>query len=785
MLMTSRRLDVLESLNSQPNISIETLKEDEAWSLFKKMAGLVEGSDFQSIAVEVSKRCVGLPIAIATISKALKPKKNLFEWKDALRQLSQPSKRNFKGMPKDAYSAIELSYTFLDAEELRPIFLLCSVMAHDADPEDLLRYAIGLGFIDDLNTIEASRDRALALVNNLKASCLLIEGSRSNHFDMHDVVRDVAQSIASRDLHWLTSFKERTYEKKMKESQLISLQNTEVSELLNHELDCPKLNYFSIGLEGSSLKIPNNFFTEMQRLKVLEFNRINLTSLPSSIGFLKSLCTLCLRNCGLEDIAILGELENLEILDLRRSTVKMLPYELGQLIRLKLLDLSDCDDLEVITPNVLSKLSRLEELYLYGSFDKWVVEGIENPRSNGSLVELQHLSRLTTLEVHIPDVEAIPKVNMFFERMERYKISIGDEKWGSYDDRGMGTSRMLKLRMNTSIHLVDGIKLLLEKTQSLCLDEMEDVEEMQMLDHPNVESFGQSIFIKVKNCNMMKNLFSFSVVKRLHQLEELEVSNCKNITNLIVEKEEVDENDVLEFNKLRILKLNELNRFSGSWYSANTLQPFTCLFDRKVNFPVLEELDIQHMDNLERLWADQLVEHSFFKLTSIGLGGCPKLMNVFPLSMLTRLQRLDSLSIWRCESVEEVIYEEGGSSRSSNSGMPSLSPQFIQLDVEFSNLTTFSLWNLPNLKSIHHNKMLTISWPSLKQMTVMECHAVEILFANSQETSSQQPLFWVNKELHKLYCSPHQDELFYCWNSRGNAPILGKWSSPKRYCLNV
>ncbi|KAL4377128.1 hypothetical protein GQ457_02G040080 [Hibiscus cannabinus] len=170
ILTTSRRLDVLESLNSQPNISIETLKEDEAWNLFKKMAGLVEESDFQSTAVEVAKRCAGLPIAIATIAKALKPKKNLFEWKNALGQLSQPSERNFKGIPKDAYSAIELSYAFLDAEELRPIFLLCSVMGHDADPEDLLRYAIGLGFIHGLNTIEASRDRVLTLLSDLKAS---------------------------------------------------------------------------------------------------------------------------------------------------------------------------------------------------------------------------------------------------------------------------------------------------------------------------------------------------------------------------------------------------------------------------------------------------------------------------------------------------------------------------------------------------------------------------------------------------------------------------------------
>ncbi|KAK9016282.1 hypothetical protein V6N11_078784 [Hibiscus sabdariffa] len=125
ILVTSRRLDVLKSLNSQPNISVETLKDDESWILFKKMAGhIVERADLQSTAVEVAKRCAGLPITIATFAKALKPKQNLFEWRDALRQLSKPSARNFEVIPKDTYSAIELSYKFLDAKELGPFFTL-------------------------------------------------------------------------------------------------------------------------------------------------------------------------------------------------------------------------------------------------------------------------------------------------------------------------------------------------------------------------------------------------------------------------------------------------------------------------------------------------------------------------------------------------------------------------------------------------------------------------------------------------------------------------------------
>ncbi|KAH1083177.1 hypothetical protein J1N35_022938 [Gossypium stocksii] len=205
---------------------------------------------------------------------------------------------------------------------------------------------------------------------------------------------------------------------------------------------------------------------------------MNLTSLPCSIGCLKTLCTLRLVGCALEDIVMLGELVNLEILDLRNSTIRVLPKEIGELRRLKLLDLSGCSKLEVISPYVLSSLSRLEELYLYDSFNRWdwEVEGSENnQRSNASLVELQNLSPLTTLEVHVPDVRAIPKQKLFSGNMERYKISIGGGGRWDWLEREMETSRMLDLTTNNiSLQLAHEIKTLLRRTQRLYLGGVED-----------------------------------------------------------------------------------------------------------------------------------------------------------------------------------------------------------------------------------------------------------------------------------------------------------------------
>lgn len=92
ILMTSRRRKVLKLMGSQKMkiLPIELLKEDEAWKLFKNLAGpITERSDLQSTAEKVAQKCARLPIAIATVAKALKHKENLYEWEDALERSYQ------------------------------------------------------------------------------------------------------------------------------------------------------------------------------------------------------------------------------------------------------------------------------------------------------------------------------------------------------------------------------------------------------------------------------------------------------------------------------------------------------------------------------------------------------------------------------------------------------------------------------------------------------------------------------------------------------------------------
>eukprot|EP00258_Populus_trichocarpa_P023092 XP_024439111.1 probable disease resistance protein At1g61190 isoform X2 [Populus trichocarpa] len=125
ILMTSRDRNVLSrGMVTEKVFWLQVLPENEAWNLFKKTAGdVVKYPDLQLVAVEVAKRCAGLPILIVTVARALKDGK-LSEWKDALERLKRFDKDE---MDSQVYSdlALELSYDSLKGEEISylPVFI--------------------------------------------------------------------------------------------------------------------------------------------------------------------------------------------------------------------------------------------------------------------------------------------------------------------------------------------------------------------------------------------------------------------------------------------------------------------------------------------------------------------------------------------------------------------------------------------------------------------------------------------------------------------------------------
>ncbi|KAL6201156.1 hypothetical protein ACLB2K_024871 [Fragaria x ananassa] len=556
ILLTSRtKLVLAQDMGTQKEFPLEVLNEEETWRLFQKMAGdIVEDPDIQTIASQVAERCGGLPLLIVTVARSLKDSP-LYDWKDALRRL-----KNFdgKGLEEQTYAAIEWSYDKLKGEELKSVFLLCASevgSANDVYILDLLKYSMGLGFIKDVETMEEARNALHSLLKKLQQSCLLLDTGNNKWVSIHDLVKHVAKRIAARHHHVLSvshgselkEWPDMEFREKCTSISSKYCQTLELPEVLQ----CPELTMLALfGDDDDSLReIPSNFFKEMKKLKVLDLTSWSIASLPPSLKFLKDLQTLCLDQCTLEDIALVGELQNLKILSFLQSKFKKLPEEIGQLTRLRLLDLTDCSQLEVISPDVISKLKRLEELRMgKNSFNKWEAGRVgETKRSNASLEELTCLPRLTALHIHIPDATILPANLFTTSKLERFQICIGSVwKWDDVDE----ALNALKLKLTSYNELDQGLKMLLKKTQDLYVEGMEDVNDKffrelatggyQQLKHLHVQNnakFAYTISEKVGFLNLtwlavselksLRFLLSSSMARSLSQVKRLQISGCQ------------------------------------------------------------------------------------------------------------------------------------------------------------------------------------------------------------------------------------------------------------------
>ncbi|KAH9754888.1 Disease resistance protein [Citrus sinensis] len=678
LLLTARDRNVLLDMDSKHNFFIDNLNEEEAWRLFKTMAGdYVENRQLKSTATDVAKGCGGLPIALATTARAMRDK-TVHEWKNALRELQTPSVMNFEGLPADTYSRIELSFKYLKGEQLKKIFLLCSLIGNSIFTSDLFKYSMGLGILQGVKKMEDARNQLYALAYKLKDACLLLEGGSNEQFSMHDVVRDVGISIACRDQHVFLAKNEDVLELPDKEALencfAISITGCRIQEL-PQGLECLQLEFLYVSPKDSYLQIniPENFFAGMRKLRVVDFTGMQLYCLPSSIDLLVNLQTLCLDQCMLGDIAIIGRLKNLEILSFLKSDIVQLPEELRELTKLRLLDLSNCLRLKVIAPNVLSSLTRLEELYMKNCFIEWEVESPNSGRCTASLVELLQLPRLTTLEIDVKNDSILPE-GFFAKKLERFKISIGDE---SFKPPVLANewfrSRRLLISNPSSLRT---IKLKLS-SKPICSKKMQGIQNAEYL-----------CLDKLQGVNNV--LFDMDTEGFL-QLKHLHVQNNPEFSCVVDSTERVSRDA----------------------------------------FPLLESLTLYNLINMERVCTDPLKVESFCELKTIKVGKCDELSNIFLLSSTSCLPRLERIAVFDCDKIEEVF---------AIGGEPDVDNYNTMEKTEFAALKCLHLRKLPKLESFCSEVKRPNTQESQEELTAITC-SNEISLLEEDKLDTSTPLF--------------------------------------------
>nr|XP_048324396.1 probable disease resistance protein At4g27220 [Ziziphus jujuba var. spinosa]XP_048324397.1 probable disease resistance protein At4g27220 [Ziziphus jujuba var. spinosa] len=779
ILLTSRFYNALKNdVRNENTFEVGKLSESESMDLFNKTA--TDDSDgkpeFPDLATQIVKECAGLPLAITVVASALKKESNCHVWKNALDELRRARPDNIEGMHDKVYSSVKLSYNFLPSEEAKSLLLLCSLFPEDAniDTGDLLKYAFGLGLLQGpFRNFEMAKNRMFTLIEILKRSSLLLDGNSHLKFlepekewvKLHDVIRDVAIDIASKERRWynirnldeLDEYMRRDHNN-FKDAIAISLLScTDVVEQLPDEiLECPQLKLLLI--ESSYCQIADPFLEGLKELRVLYLSSVNLDPLPSSFPFLQNLRTLCLYGCRLGNIALIGELKNLEILDLSTSEVVELGSEIGQLTRLRLLDLGGCEKLRVIQPDVLGSLRNLEWLNLSYSFGNWEVEGVIGlERRNASLSELNNLPQLSSLlNLSIPNFNTLPK-GIFGEKFESFSVNLGAcfrPSLTRHPEMEFGTyKRMLSVDLERSSQLDElGHGNLLERSDAIVLRGLEGVNsvayELDKEGFPHckhlivahnasilyiVNSVGQTAFLNLEilrlerlvklekicrgrlapdsfvnlrrlgviECHRLKNIFCFSNAKLL---EEIEVEDCEMIEEIVDNDEAI--NAKIEFPRLRSLRLRglpQLLQYCSDHQPKSTTDTSSIpLFNEKDQFPSMEELQLLSLNSLQMIWDMQLLEKFDNNLRRVTVNGCHNLKSLMPSSLCGSLVHLEWLEIGGCKNIREVVSKE------ESEGQEKLGK------ILFLQLKSLKLYDLPKLKRFCAGDC--IECPSLKEL---------------------------------------------------------------------
>ncbi|KAL6146783.1 hypothetical protein ACLB2K_057460 [Fragaria x ananassa] len=715
LLVTSRDQDIFKEMKTRKPVPIGGLPKPDGWSLFKKVAGDSIESDLElrPIAEQVLAECGGLPVAISTVGRALQGE-SISSWRNALTELGDACPENVPGVIEHVYGKIKFSYECLPSEQAKSCFLLCCLFPESGDflIEALVYIAIGLGLLKRIDSISQGRVRVETLVGILKSRSLLLDGDEEECVRMHDVVRDVAVYIASEEF---AQKKNDESEKRImlrhgpevNKNNFVDESGSEESAYCRSLTACTSsTELLLIAGVKDRLKLRATIFDGMEDLKVLLIWRSLLPSLP----LLKNIQTLLLMRCHLNfNVDVIGELRALMILDLSDSDIKQLPDTFKNLSNLRVLHLSGCGELKVISPGVISSLSRLEELHMWRSFQDWVVEKLGSAESTNWISQLE-------------DGDAEPEQVDMWKRLNRLAV----EKPASTETT---TDRVSQLEDDESSKQ--------EEVNKLFRDFVDDVYKAEGY-YDQVTRWANSMDWRVgllSELLSLSRLTTLEVVlppieivrtsKLFHNLDRFKISigwqwydDLDDLDNMDLSVEDLDVAGTgisLLLKKTKRLRLktknltdplNVLDVNCGATLKSLTLDDcdsLEYLIDTTLEkhtppsvFPVLGYLRIEGAKRLKEIFHGDLPPGSLQKLETLWLYGLPELTNIWTIESQSRwmgdqLAVLESITIQDCQSIEAIFGLEG-------------SEHHVK-EINFLSLTDLVLKGLPCFTGISKSRL--------------------------------------------------------------------------------
>ncbi|XP_022983687.1 TMV resistance protein N [Cucurbita maxima] len=595
IVLTTRDQHLLNQLEADGICSVDEMDDTEALELFSWHA--FRNSYPLETFHELSKRVVnysgGLPLALEVLGSFLFGRSRA-EWEVTLNKL--------KKIPDDQIQRkLRISFDGLNDHTYKDIFL------------DVSCFFIGM----DKNYVEQVLDGCGSFpkigISVLLQRCLLTIGDK-NKLMMHDFLRDMGREIV----------REKFPKEPEKHSRLV-LHEEVISVLSRHK--------GTYAIEGLSLKLPrfskeklsSKAFNEMQNLRLLQLNFVNLTGDFKHIS--QEIRWLCWHGFPLKFLPKDFHMEKLVAVDLRYSQIRFFWKESKFLKNLKFLNLSHSHYL-TYTPD-FSKLPNLETLKL---------------KDCKSLVELHPtIGELKALIlINLKDckcLKSLPKGFSMLKSLETLILS-GCSKLSTLpEDLGEMVSLITLTADDTAIQRIPSTIVKLKKLKYLSLCGCKG---------PPSKSFPSAFWSWISPTKYPNSSLLPSSLQGLNSLRTLRLKNC-NLSNNTIPK------DIGSLISLRELDLRDNSFHSLPSSISGLLKLETLMLDHCNELQCIPDLP----PHLNSLYASNCISlerapdlSNVKRMVALSVSNCPKLMDIPGLEML-----LDSI---------RVIHMEGCSNMSSS-----------------------------------------------------------------------------------------------------------------------
>ncbi|KAL5824676.1 hypothetical protein ACOSQ3_020739 [Xanthoceras sorbifolium] len=615
ILVTTRKKNVAEVLETTDLVELEMLSDEHCWTLFNQLSLCGKNKEeCNDVGRKIVGKCKGLPLAVKSLGNLLRSKKTLKEWQNVLNGEMQEE------VEKEIFPPLLLSYYDLTIE-LKKCFLYCAIFPSDyvIEKDQLIELWMAQDYLkkkqsdDDMELVGEKCFKGLVIRS-------FFQDLEKSDYDgsiirckMHPIMHGLAQFLTKNECFTIESgglkksqlespFKARHAMIRIKEGAAFPTSIFRETKLRSLLIDSE--SWFEIDPYLRKL------FNQMTCLRSLNLSCTLLEALPSGIERLIHLRYLNLSSNGRlqklpETLCFLYNLLTLNISNCWR--LQKLPEEIGRLLKLRhLINYRTGTEKFVDMPKGFERLTCLRTL------NKIVVTGDIQTCGFECLRNLNHLQG--SLDIECRDQVDVREINNaeFNNKESLYGLRL--EFWDALNEEAFEVFQPPPYLENLNIERYKGnptsLKWMesLTKPRKLCLQDWENLERLPSLGKlPSLETLSISYF---------------SSVKRVHN-EFLGTESGDSSTS---------SSSVVVFPKLQSLEFSYMNNWEEWGYGGGAI----------TIMPRLRYLSISYCNKLKTL-PDYLRQLTM--LDELKICSCPQLNGKTDLEVLEPPPNLSKLGI--------------------------------------------------------------------------------------------------------------------------------------------